>query len=178
MTRQSAEHASAAQRNAAVAALTAQLAATRKQSAQAVEQALEALAGTILSMLAVALPALCAGHAEGELRALLRRLLPPMRQTPELQIRVHPDLREAMEDETAALLEGSGIQVTWINSPRFAPGDISVAWQNGSALRDTAATCVAIRDAVLVLFGHQREECVVDTQQPAAQRNNPETEEL
>ena len=182
-TRRSVEHASAAQRNTAIATLSEQLAATQKQSAQAVEQALDALASTTLSLLAVALPALCAGHAEGELRALLQRLLPPMRQTPELQIRVHPDLREAIENETGAILEGSGTRVTWINSTRLAPGDITVAWQNGSALRDTATTCAAIRDAVLVLFGDGREDAVADplrmeTRLPNAQLPNSQLEDL
>lgn len=150
--RQAAEQSSTAQRAMALASLAEQLAMTQKQSARVVEQALDAITCTALSLLAVALPALCASHAEAELRALLHRVLPPMRQVPELQIRVHPDLREAIEDETSAVLEGSGTRVTWINSARLAPGDIAIAWQNGGALRDTGATCIAIRDAVLALL--------------------------
>ncbi len=151
--RHAAEQSSAARHAVVLAALAEQLTATQKQAAEMVEQALDAVTCTTLSLLAVALPALCASHAEGELRALLHRVLPPMRQVPELQIRVHPDLREAMEDETRTMLEGSGTRVTWINSAKLAPGDIAIAWQNGGALRDTGATCVAIRDAVLALLG-------------------------
>jgi imidazolonepropionase-like amidohydrolase len=150
--RHAAEKSAASQRIMALAALAEQLAATQKQAARMVEQALDGVTCTTLSLLAVALPALCASHAESELRALLHRVLPPMRQVPELQIRVHPDLREAIEDETRTMLEGSGTQVTWINSAKLAPGDIAIAWQNGGALRDTGATCIAIRDAVLALL--------------------------
>ena len=143
-------------RGAALAALAEQIALTRAQCAEQIEQALDAIAGTTLSLLAAALPALCAARAPDELRAMLRRVLPPARQAPELQIRVHPSLREAIERETAALLDGSAARVAWMNSAKLLPGDIEISWQNGAALRDTAATCAAIRNTVLALFddGH------------------------
>ena len=145
------------QRNLAAANLAKQLAATQEQSARIVEQALNMIARTTLSLLSVALPALCADHAEAELRALLHRIVPPMRQQPELQIRVHSSLRAVLEEETKAMLEGSGTCVTWASSGKLLPGDIAISWQNGGALRDTAATCDYIRDAVLALFeaGHE-----------------------
>ncbi len=145
------------QRNLVAANLAKQLAATQEQSARIVEQALSMIARTTLSLLSVALPALCADHAEGELRALLHRIVPPMRQQPELQIRVHSSLRDVLEEETRAMLEGSGTSVTWASSSKLLPGDIAISWQNGGALRDTASTCDYIRDAVLALFeaGHE-----------------------
>lgn len=155
-------HALATQRNAVLTSLAEQLSATQQQSRQIVEGALDAIAQTTLSLLAVALPALCASHAEDELRALLRRLLPPTRQLPELHIRVHPFLREAIEDETNMVLEGSGTQVTWTESSKLAPGDIAIAWQNGGALRDTAATCADIRNAILALFDNEHVNCVLE----------------
>ncbi len=171
--RRAADQSSVAQRAMALAALAEQLAITHKQSARIVEQALDSVTCTALSMLAVALPALCANHAEAELRALLHRVLPPMRQVPELQIRLHPDLREAIENESSIVLEGSGTRVTWINSVKLAPGDIAITWQNGGALRDTGATCIAIRDAVLDLLDpgpvavacdNKPEACVAETE--------------
>ncbi len=140
------------QRNLAAASLVKQLAATQQQAAQAVEQALSMIARTSLSLLSVALPALCADHAEAELCALLHRIVPPMRQQPELHIRVHASLRAVLEEETAAMLEGSGTHVTWTSSSKLMRGDIAISWQNGGALRDTASTCDYIRDAVLALF--------------------------
>ncbi len=147
----------ASQRNLAATNLAKQLAAAQEQSAQIVEQGLSMIARTTLSLLSVALPALCADHAEGELRALLHRIVPPMRQQPELQIRVHSSLRAVLEEETRAMLEGSSTCVSWTSSSKLMPGDIAISWQNGGALRDTASTCAYIRDAVLALFeaGHE-----------------------
>ncbi len=147
----------ASQRNLAAMTLVKQLAETREQAARSVEQALGMIARTTLSLLSVALPALCADHAETELCALLHRIVPPMRQQPELQIRVHSSLRAVLEEEVMAMLEGSGTHVTWTSSGKLMPGDIAISWQNGGALRDTGSTCDRIRDAVLALFeaGHE-----------------------
>jgi flagellar assembly protein FliH len=152
-----------AQRNAALASLAEQLSLAQEQSGKLVEQALEAIARTSLSLLAVALPALCASHAETELRALLQRVLPPARQLAELNVRVHPALRSAIEQETSALLEGSGTQVTWTDSAKLQPGDITIAWQNGSALRDTGAICADVHKAVLALFDPEQEARAPET---------------
>ncbi len=145
------------QRNLAAMQLLKQLAATQEQAAHVVEQALGMIARTSLSLLSAALPALCAEHAEAELRALLHRIVPPMRQHPELQIRVHGSLRDVLEQETMAMLEGCNTRVTWTSSSKLMPGDIAISWHNGGALRDTASTCDGIRDAVLALFetGHE-----------------------
>ncbi len=156
-------HTMAAQRNAALVTMADQLSITQQQSRRIVEEALDAIAQTTLSLLAVALPALCANHAEGELRALLRRLLPPTRQLQELHIRVHPSLREAVENETNIVLEGSGTQVSWTESSKLAPGDVAIAWKNGGALRDTAATCAEIHLAVLTLFDNEHDSHVPET---------------
>ena len=160
--RLSAAHTLDTQRITALTALAEQLSATQQQAKQVVEEALDAIAQTALSLLAVALPALCADHAEDELRSLLRRLLPPVRQIPELHIRLHPSMREALEDETSLVLEGSGTQVTWTESIKLAPGDIAIAWQNGGALRDTAATCSNIAKAILVQLGSKDEKPLVE----------------
>jgi hypothetical protein len=148
------------QHNAALSSLAEQLALSQEQSRQIVERALDAIAQTALSILAVALPALCANHAEDELRALLRRVLPPTRQLPELHIQVHPALREAVEGEVGVVFEGFGTKVTWTESSKLALGDIAVTWQNGSALRNTADTCAQIHNAVLALFNKEHETFV------------------
>ena len=155
--RRATAHAMAAQRDGALVSMAEQLSIAQQQSQRIVEQALDAIAQTTLSLLTVALPALCANHAEDELRALLRRLLPPTRQLPELHIRVHPSLRQAVEDETRIVLEGSGTQVSWTESSKLAPGDVAIAWKNGGALRDTAATCAEIHLAVLKLFNNEHD---------------------
>nr|WP_321984940.1 hypothetical protein [uncultured Lichenicoccus sp.] len=141
-----------AQRDLAVSTLMQQMTETRQQATRAVDQALQMLAGTTLSLLAAAVPELCGRHASAELHALMRRVLPPMRQIPALSIRLHPSMREVLEQQVDGLLLDSGTEVIWIEAPALAAGDIAITWQNGSALRDTAAIGAAIRDAVLSML--------------------------
>ena len=142
-----------AQRGAALAAIAEQISATQAESVRRVEQALDAIANATFSLLAAALPALCATHTQDELRAVLHRVLPAAQQVPELHIRVHPSMRAAIETEANALLEGSGTRVTCTDSTKLLAGDIAISWQNGAALRDTTAICAEIRNTVLALFG-------------------------
>ncbi|WP_428377482.1 hypothetical protein [Lichenicoccus sp.] len=141
-----------AQRDLALSALMLQLTETQLQATRAVDQALHRLAGTILSLLAAAVPELCRRHSAGELHALMRRVLPPMRQIPALSIRLHPTMRAALQEQVGPLLLDSGTEVTWIEASTLAAGDIAITWQNGTALRDTASIGVAIRDAVLSML--------------------------
>ena len=76
---------------------------------------------------------------------------------------MHPSLRLAVEDETKIVLEGSGTQVSWTESSKLAPGDVAIAWKNGGALRDTAATCAEIHLAVLKLFDNKHDIHVPET---------------
>ncbi len=141
----------------ALTLLAEQLRLAQDQPARIVEQGLDAITRAALSLLSTALPAFCDKRAEPELRALLQRVLPSSRRLPELNIRLHPSVRSAVEEEATTLLEGSGTRVNWIESSKMKPGDIVVAWQNGSALRDTAETCASIRDAVTALLDDQSE---------------------
>jgi len=156
-----------AQRDTTLAALAEQILLSWSQSARIVEEGMNAIAGTVFSMLAVALPALCATHAEGELRALLHRILPPMREVVELHVKVHPSLREAVEQEVETILEGSGTRLDWSSSSKLEPGDISVTWQKGGALRDTGAICSAISQAIFALFEQQPKTLVPEVQPEA-----------
>ena len=152
LERTEAAAANAARSGAALTELAGQVAQTQQQAAAAVDKALHALAGTTLSLLAAAVPDLCRRHAAAELQALMRRVLPPLRQVPSLSIRLHPAMRPALQEQVATLLLDAGTDVTWIESATFAAGDIAVTWQNGCALRDTASIGAAIRDAVLSLL--------------------------
>ena len=150
--RLSSANAHSAQRGAALAAVAEQLRLAHDDASVIVEREQAAVARSVLSLLSAALPALCASRAEVEVRALLARMLPSTRQLPELHIRVNPALRPVVEEELANLIEGSGTQVIWTESPKMLPGDIAVSWHNGVASRDTAAICASIRDAVMALF--------------------------
>lgn len=140
------------ERNSALAALRLQMSEMQQHATRAVDQGLQMLAGTTLSLLAAAVPELCRRHSPGELHALMRRVLPPMRQMPAMSIRLHPSMRASLEEQVDILLLDSGTEVTWIEAPAMAAGDIAISWQNGAALRDTAAIGASICDAVLSML--------------------------
>ena len=152
LERTAAKHSETMSRNTALAALGDQLRLAQEQAARIVEHGIAEIACTTMSLLTAALPSLCTLHAEDEIRALLRRVLPATRQLSELHIRLHPSLRQMVEGEIAQLLEGSSMQICWAETSKLAPGDIAITWQNGSAVRDTEACCKSIRDAVFGLF--------------------------
>lgn len=135
-----------------LSSLKTQIAESESGSAQMIESGLFEIARMSLAMVATALPTLCAMHAEDELKFVLQQMLPAVRRMPELRIRVHPNLRESVEREIRLALDETTTRTVWSESDTLRPGDITVAWQNGTALRDTEATCSAIRDAVVALF--------------------------
>lgn len=144
-----------AKRLAALTILADGMRGAGQEAARVTEETLEALAATVLSALAAALPDLCARHAAAEHGLLLRRVLQPLRQTPELQIRIHPSMRTAIEQAVTAALEDCGAKVTWTCSETLLPGDISIRWSTGEAVRDTRSLCDEIRSTLLTLFPHQ-----------------------
>ena len=77
------------------------MAEAKAEARAAAEGAVEALARTVLSLLAGALPALCARHGEGEVRAVLRALLPALQAEPRVSVRLHPRLVPGVQAELA-----------------------------------------------------------------------------
>jgi flagellar biosynthesis/type III secretory pathway protein FliH len=135
------------QRQAALAAIADLLASQREQAAQEAATVAEAAVTTILSMLSGALPNLCREHGPAEARALVRKLLPSLRSEPHVTIRAHPALAPILEQDLAELdLELAGT-VTVTAAP-LEPGDLRIAWQNGSFKRDTGAILAAMQDAL------------------------------
>jgi len=139
-------------RLAVLTTLADELRRAHEQSTRVTEDALEQLSATVLATVVAALPGLCAQHATSEISLLLRNILPPLRQTRELQIRIHPSVRAAVEQSTADLLADADASVSWIESEALAPGDVAVRWSSGEANRDTRGLCEQIRATLLALF--------------------------
>lgn len=133
---------------ATLATTLAGLAATATAHAEA---AAEAVARTTLATLAALLPDLCRTHGDNEVRALARRLLPLLAARAPVTLRVHPNLIDLIRADLATLADPIAINVD-LRPANLPPGDLRLAWDDGSLTRDTAAIQSAVL-AALSQFG-------------------------
>ncbi len=138
-----AEEASA--RSRAVAALAANLTEARETARTHAEAAAEALAQAVLSIIAAALPSLCAQHGEAEARAMLQALLPTLAAEPRIAVRLSPGLVDAVQADLAVLDPDVAALVQLMPTDTMPPGDVRVSWENGACHRSAAAACAAVR---------------------------------
>ncbi|MCQ8239236.1 hypothetical protein [Rhizosaccharibacter radicis] len=152
LQRQEAEAAQDRRRIALLEQLNEAVQASRDGARRLVEARAAAATDAVLTMLAAALPAACAHHGLAENRAVLEAILPGLRGEPEIVVRVHPSSAEEMRallDDLAEELETGTLSVS--PSPRLLPGDLRVSWRQGQAVRDTAAICRAVHEALTLL---------------------------
>ena len=144
--------AGAAERRAeALAQLAAGLAAVREEAALQAETAAEELSRTVLGLVAGALPSFCRDHGDAEVRALVGRLAPLLGRAGRLVVRVHPALAEVLAEDLAGLEEPAAGHVE-LRPANLPPGDVRLAWEDGSLVRDCGAICAALTDG-LAQFG-------------------------
>jgi flagellar biosynthesis/type III secretory pathway protein FliH len=123
----------------ALAAIAAQITATRDEAASIAEQSAEAIARLLLDCFATAFPALSARHGPGELAGVLREILPALHREPKITVRLNPQLVPAMTEELQALDADLAARVRLIASDGVAMGDVRVTWENGAATRNAAS---------------------------------------
>ena len=144
--------ANAAQAGAdALAALAAAMAEAREEARLLAEAAAEAVSRTALSMLGGALPAFCSRHGDGEVRALVRQLLPMLAREPRAVVRVNPHTLPGVQAELAAADPELAARITLIPTDALPPGDLRASWDEGSLTRDSAAIGAAMRRALAEL---------------------------
>ena len=103
------------------------------------EQSAEAIARLLLDSLAAAFPRLCAQYGDAEVRAIVRVVLPGLTQEPAITVRAHPRTATALAQEIARLDPDLAAHVQTVECDAMPPGDVRIAWRNGSATRDAAA---------------------------------------
>ncbi len=141
----------AAARAQAFRALAAALADAGEAARLAAEEAAEGIAQAVLSVVAAGLPALCARHGEGEVRALVRSLLPTLGAEPAITVRLSPPLMDAIRAEMAGLDPEIAAAVHLVPTDALAPGDVRVSWDGGLCQRSAATACAAVREALAPL---------------------------
>ncbi len=137
-------------RTLALGAIAAGVTAAQAEGRALAEAAADGTVRVILTIAAGLLPAYCAGHGEAEVRRLLAHLMPSLQREPRITVRVSP----AIADRLRADLLGDddlAARVAVTAAPGLAPGDVRVAWANGSLVRDEAAIHAAMVAALAEL---------------------------
>jgi flagellar biosynthesis/type III secretory pathway protein FliH len=129
----------AAATHRATQALVEQFAAECDAAASRAEQSAETIARLLLDSLAATFPALCARYGDAEVRSIVRSVLPALSQEPTVTVRAHPRTARAVRQEIARLDPDIAAHIETVECDAMLPGDVRIAWRNGSATRDAAA---------------------------------------
>jgi hypothetical protein len=149
--RADADATAAAAARRALAAIAAQTEAAVQAGERMAEDSAETLARLMLGMLAAAFPAACARLGEGEAIAFARTLLPGLRLEPVLTLRGPPALLPALEQELRQADPDLCARTRLLADPSLGPSDLAVAWRDGGAVRDAAASWRAARKVLTEL---------------------------
>ncbi len=123
----------------ALTRIAEQLTAATIEMTALAEQSSEAIARLLLGCFATALPTLSARHGAAEVAAVMRAVLPTLRREPNITVRLNPHLLGGMTEELGSLDGDLAARVRLVPTDAVALGDVRIAWDNGSAIRDTAS---------------------------------------
>lgn len=137
-------------RTQSLAAIASAVGEARQEARVLADAVADGTARTMLSMLAVLLPDLCARHGGAEVRTLLRHLLPTLTQQPRIAVRIAPAVLDGVREDLA-LLDEELVAAIELTAAPLAPGDARVTWTDGSLVRDQAAIRLAITAALTEL---------------------------
>jgi len=149
------QQAAAVERAHAVRLLLESLAQSLTQAREAfvaeANHVAESLAKALLASMCGSLPEFCRYHAEPEMRSLVKRILPGLTREPRLEIRVHPDLVEAVRDELSHLEQDLPSMLTVVADPKMDHTDLRAIWSNGYMLRSSKLIWRQLREQLTEL---------------------------
>jgi len=121
------------------------------EAARIAEETADAFVRLLLDSLLAVLPGLCARYADAEIAAMVKAIVPQLRSESRVKISIHPDQKIAVEKELLSL-EKEFRQRIFVETDFSIPrGDARIAWQNGSAVRNTRRAIAALKEALLPL---------------------------
>jgi hypothetical protein len=120
----------------------------------------EALAHLLLESLTTTFPAACASLGDREIREVIGTILPALHQEPRIIVRVPLSAATMVTGEIERLDPEIMSRVRIIAMETMSPGDVHIAWANGSAVRDTASLWERVA-AILIPGG------LIPSRQPA-----------
>ena len=121
------------------------LAAADAQVAEIAEDAAEAVGQAVLAMAAALLPASLARHGPSEVRAIAAALLPSLVHAPSLTVDVAADAEDDIRAAIERLPPSQRARIDIRRHPPAEPGSLSVAWSGGALHRDTEVALQNIR---------------------------------
>jgi flagellar biosynthesis/type III secretory pathway protein FliH len=121
----------------AIARLAVELDAASAAAVAVADKTATAIARLLMSTLGAVLPTLCAAHGEAEAIAVARAILPGLAGEPVITIRANPHTAPALGREIARLDPDLPARVRLLPTDALLPGDVRIAWQDGTAARDT-----------------------------------------
>ena len=135
-----------------------ELASQRVSRLALVEMRAQEIADVLSVMLAACLPAFCAQRGLGETQALICAIIPGLAPASVLKLRVAPGCVADLADDIATLdhlEQAPSIDI----DHHLRPGEMKMTWENGHAVRDTAATIAAVQEALAAagLFCDQKD---------------------
>ncbi|HJU26719.1 MAG TPA: hypothetical protein VJ722_08595 [Rhodanobacteraceae bacterium] len=122
-----------------IAQLKELLGAESQAGAVRAESEAMAIARLLLDSLAATFPALAARYGDAEVRAIVRAVLPALIREPAITIRAHPETIVVIAQEIIGLDPDLKAHVQTVACEDMAPGDLRIAWRNGSAVRNANA---------------------------------------
>jgi flagellar biosynthesis/type III secretory pathway protein FliH len=122
-----------------LARIAAQLDTARAEAAHIADQSAEAIAHLLLDCFATTFPALSARYGADEVRAIVRTVVPPLRQEPNITVRLDRVSADTIVHEIERLDPDLMARVEVVATDAMPPGDVRISWRNGSAIRDTDA---------------------------------------
>ena len=121
------------------------------EAARIAEETADTFVRLLLDALLAVLPGLCARYSDAEIAAMVKAIVPPLRSEPRVKILIHPDQKIPVEKELLSL-EKEFRQRIFVETDFSVPrGDARIAWQNGSAVRNTRQAIAALKEALLPL---------------------------
>jgi flagellar biosynthesis/type III secretory pathway protein FliH len=124
----------------------------RAEASAIAEEAAETLAVLVMDAFAAAFPALCAQHADAELRAIVCAVIPRLREESTIRVHVETAMANVLVREIGAMDGDLADRVRIVPVDTMAASDLRITWHAGSATRDTARLWAEI-EAVLAPAG-------------------------
>jgi hypothetical protein len=103
------------------------------------EEEAAAIAQLLLDSLAATFPTLAARYGDAEVRAIIRTVLPALIREPVITVRAHPETTVVIAQEIVGLDPDLKEHVQTVPCEDMMPGDLRIAWRNGSAVRNATA---------------------------------------
>ncbi len=121
------------------------------------------VARLLLDTLMTLLPATCARHAEAEVRAVARAVLPALQREAAVTVRAHPRTAGAIAEEIERLDPELAARIRLLPADHLAASDIRIGWADGGAVRDTDAAWREIAEVLEQSGLRVRAESAEDT---------------